>query len=591
MRKRLVACCLWTALPCTAGAQSVSVADQLLIPVGAGETQSTVVRPGTNAACPAGAFLATNDRDRPPGSVVFHRPLDQPSSAAAGSVFDLAGLAAWSGSFSQSKYHFGTNDHDLIALGNGDVLYLTGAFSREAVADPEPRWMPLTTRWLDFNDGQGVVEFGPRARTVLLVFRSTDCGSHFQYVSQVDPATQEDGSCALPQYRLDEARAPIHAEPYDMGGSDGQLVKLDPADDRLYLTFPCVGYQEQDSSGPGFVLSDVGLNRTLIMMSPDRGSTWQSQGMLRGREAWRFGVVPMGGGKLALGFGSSVIFAEPIGAGHIATSTVDADPAWGYPAYADVGGARSRVAANVLTVPIIVRGPDAGSLVLAFPDRFGDKGFGYRVFVFHPGTGQVAEAAPILPAQANPQSFIFHLTAVDPGSGPVLLYWYDFHSVGLTTTGSIRGRVLAAGGASTEDFAISRTLGAPRTFQVLPVRYGYWFGDYHTAGGFVAEGPGSAAHGRLRIASETAERRSFFPVWVEPDGAIHYTRVDYPGAPGPGAIPLAMTGLPQSSWRAAVPTSLGPAPAAASVPEPDVREQPERASRVRMVRPLLRPSP
>ncbi len=37
-----------------------------------------------------------------------------------------------------------------------------------------------------------------------------------------------------------------------MGGSDGQLAKVDPATDRVYLTFQCVGYQQDNSMPPGW---------------------------------------------------------------------------------------------------------------------------------------------------------------------------------------------------------------------------------------------------------------------------------------------------------------------------------------------------
>lgn len=61
----------------------------------------------------------------------------------------------------------------------------------------------------------------------------------------------EDGSCANPQGSLDSSNH------YDMGGSDGQLVKLDPASDTLYLTFRCVGNEGRAGFGRVLVSSDI----------------------------------------------------------------------------------------------------------------------------------------------------------------------------------------------------------------------------------------------------------------------------------------------------------------------------------------------
>ena len=54
-----------------------------------------------------------------------------------GSTFDTGKLAGFNANDpTKSKYSFGTNDHDLLTLSNGDVLYLTGAFSRVSLGNP-----------------------------------------------------------------------------------------------------------------------------------------------------------------------------------------------------------------------------------------------------------------------------------------------------------------------------------------------------------------------------------------------------------------------------------------------------------------------
>ena len=150
----------------------------------AGEAQSTVVPPSAKpAACRRGRLLASIDGRRPPATgLVLGRDLGatDPTATVQG-TFDAPP--------NQVDYAFGTNDHDLVALPNGDVLYLTGAFTRRPLT-PKPAWFDVAYRG----------SFGPGARTSLMVWRSTDCGATFHFVSEFDPAQAGDGSCALPQH-------------------------------------------------------------------------------------------------------------------------------------------------------------------------------------------------------------------------------------------------------------------------------------------------------------------------------------------------------------------------------------------------------
>ena len=88
--------------------------------------------------------------------------------------------------------------------------------------------------------------FGPGARSVLLVWRSTDCGEIlFNMSPQMDIQRALATVHALPRFSCYANGNIINAKPYDMGGSDGQLVKVDPANDHLFLTFQCVGFHQQ----------------------------------------------------------------------------------------------------------------------------------------------------------------------------------------------------------------------------------------------------------------------------------------------------------------------------------------------------------
>ena len=113
------------------GAQNITVADSVKLSIAAGEAQSTVIPPGKNSQCEQGRFLVTNDRLRPPDGVVFGQDLNQPGGTLTSSSFDMGALSTnFNTDGSKSKYYFRTNDHDLVSLSNGDVLYITGAFSR-----------------------------------------------------------------------------------------------------------------------------------------------------------------------------------------------------------------------------------------------------------------------------------------------------------------------------------------------------------------------------------------------------------------------------------------------------------------------------
>lgn len=185
----------------------------------AGEAQSTVVPPSAKpAACRRGRLLASIDGRRPPATgLVLGRDLGatDPTATVQG-TFDAPP--------NQVDYAFGTNDHDLVALPNGDVLYLTGAFTRRPLT-PKPAWFDVAYRG----------SFGPGARTSLMVWRSTDCGATFHFVSEFDPAQAGDGSCALPQHPRKTTPPGSPERPvFDMGGSDGQLVQVDRATGHLF---------------------------------------------------------------------------------------------------------------------------------------------------------------------------------------------------------------------------------------------------------------------------------------------------------------------------------------------------------------------
>jgi len=512
------------ALAVPARAQSVAVSgDQRITSHDAartfGEAQSTVVAPGLKGQCPAGRLLVSNDRMRigaPAAGLVTGRNLDHPAGPDMLATFDAPPGLAPSRLFTGEpndpaadhrlypRYLFSTNDHDLVSLSNGDVLYLTGAFSRAYVKTP---WFSSTFRG----------SFGPGARSVLLTWRSTDCGETFHYSGEFDPARMEGGSCAMPQFRKDARHQKITSAPWDAGGSDGQLVHVDPATDRLYLTFSCVGYKR----GPGAPFSlDPGapLDDTLVASSDDGGASWHSLGFFP-RSVWRLPVLPVAPGLLAFGVRDGALLAKRAASGTYVyakdyTESPDAAPGWpGFPVSRDTA-TNTYIDSNVWASTIAARTPGTSDFFIAYPSAAAGKGFGYRIVFYDRAAGRFTDTHDdLLPASGGTNDFLFHLTAIDSGAGPVLLYWYDVDSSSNTAT--VRGRFVLGSDLSSSDFAISppfklRKSGPPAD----------WYGDYNTAGGFRHTGPG------LQGGSGAATDH-YYPIWIEPYGVVHFAAVRY----------------------------------------------------------------
>jgi len=412
------------------GAQGISVgSDVNSISVEAGEVQSTVVPSGKKpTACKAGRFLATVDLLRPPSTgLVKGRDLDNLSGPGIDATFDNVPNAA--------DYSFVTNDHDLVTLSNGDVLYITGAASKRPIASNPP--------WFD-NTFRG--SFGPGARSVVLVWKSTDCGSSFQFFSEMDPAVMADGLCAFPQFRRNADNSLITKKPYDMGGSDGQLVKVDLTNDRVYLTFQCVGYWDTGGvKGKGktpdqFVLSsNEPLNRSLILVG-NKGKDWKSLGYIN-VPVWRFGIVPRGE-NFDLGYSNVIVTGNtnPTGKYWIDTQGLQTSVGdWGWENGKLYGADKTAFPRNVIYTNISAhtltgRVGTFGDTFIAFPDSTSKDRHGYRLFFYSHKTNKFAQANPILPVSTDPDSYVFHLTMIDIGSGPVLLYWYDVNAATMKAT-------------------------------------------------------------------------------------------------------------------------------------------------------------
>jgi hypothetical protein len=485
----------------------------------AGETQSTVVAPALKAQCPKGRFLVTNDLVRPPQvGTVLGRDLNYPGTPDLKSTFDPVP--------DSTNYFFGTNDHDIVTLSTGDVLLVWGVHSK-APLNPKPAWFDYTYK----------STFGPGTRRGMMVWRSTDCGQTFQYLSQIDPATVGDGSCALPQPGTTPG-----GPPYSNGGPDGQLVKVDLSNDNVYVTMPCEG-RKQDLTKPGFVLSNSEVNETFVLRSTNKGATWDNLGTLPVK-AWRFGIAPLNSGKLAIARYNALSFGIKLANGtyQLPTTEQSASVAWGYvdylthPAGVPVSVKFSTtpqvtakiICTNFWAVTIVSRVPDSDNVLIAYPatltDSNGKKSYGYQLYFYDRIANQFSQATPIFPAVHSPDNALMHLAAIDPGTGPVLLYWYDINAD--TKKATVRGRLIFADKQYSDDIVVATD--APNTTHVFDLITmpkgcpdgkggyvgGYWFGDYKTAGGF-------APHGF----SARDQVYRYYPMWDEPDGTVRFSEV------------------------------------------------------------------
>jgi hypothetical protein len=494
---------------------------------GSGEVQSAVIAPGVNSQCPGGRLFVTMDELLPPqaGTVIGS---DLNSPAQIQSTFDADPDSAHDGFFTQ--------DNDILSLPNGDLLLLWGVHI-DAPLMPKPAWFDITYHGA----------FGPGTRRGTAVYRSKDCGKSFQFVTKIDPATLGDGKCAFPQPSKPPQRPQL---PYN-GGSDGQLAKL--AGGSLYLTMDCVGLLP-DPSKSGFVLSSNAVNRTYVLQSNDEGSSWNNLGFMNG-DGWRTDIEPLPNGDLALAFGLTNFIAvahKLAGAYVFDPIVIQPSVPWGWP---DAQSTPFQIIkANQLAETLLTRIPGSGILAMAYPasikDSHNQNVDGFELFFFNPATNQFSQAAPIFPNSHLPGNYLLHMVAIDPGQGPILLYWMDVN--GNEQQATMMGRFIFADGSYSNDFSVATTIdpSSPQAGGTIHTRdYTFavsrvWYGDYHTAGGYAPA-----------VAGAVPGTFHYYPMWVQSDGNAHYSHViltakfRHVGQRGP-STPLSIGG-PQ--WRKAPP--------------------------------------
>jgi hypothetical protein len=275
---------------------------------------------------------------------------------------------------------------------------------------------------------------------------------------------------------------------------------------------------------------------TYVLTSDDRGSTWKKAGkILNGsRWFWRGAAMPTKNG-LAIAFGGDLYFGKTSGKGYDFKAAPDFLPGeWGYddtfPKKA-IGKTKNNptlIRAGITGPGVIARVPGRPDLLLTAVARTLDvmqatsaapvsRTHGYAVFLEELDTRKSAEIAPIMALGSSPGDVVMHLTAIDLGVGPVLLYWYDVSTK--EKTALIRGRVVYGADHVSDDFTISRHLGDDAPFDLRPegLAQAYFYGDYKMAEGFAGPVPASVTQAR---------KFTFLPAWVQPDGTAHVATVE-----------------------------------------------------------------
>jgi hypothetical protein len=471
---------------------------------GWGEFGSVVVPPGKKTNCPNGRILATVTNVSPPTTgAVVGRDLNGSANQAIQATFE-AGVLTDTTNYVASY----SVDNDLVMLQSGNVVFVHALHIRAPLSS-KPAWWDL---------GWKGSSFGPGARRGEIIWRSTDCGETFQYMSFIDPATTEDGSCAYPKLKKGVI---------GLGGTDGQLAQVDADNDAIYLTAQCVG-NLPDTSQPGFVPSSTFLAKTQVLVSMNEGAAWNSLGFIS-PASWRYKIVALTANKVALvpSGSNAILFATKAPNGKL-----QLDPkAWTTPTSGGLEMSTFYLNPNIFDISkdghppvvpikdftwadtILFKLPSKSKLAIAFVSTIPNpelqpkkltwsKTHGYRLFFFNVTSNTYAQADPILPTWRSINSFLVHLTAIDTGGG-TLLYWYDVNAK--TKKATVRARLVFSEDLYSDDFDIS-------SFDMGTVPY--FYGDYMTAGAFVSSGPA------LGIT-----RYDFFPMWTQPDFSLRFSRV------------------------------------------------------------------
>jgi hypothetical protein len=274
-------------------------------------------------------------------------------------------------------------------------------------------------------------------------------------------------------------------------------------------------------------LSDCLLKRTYVVESTNQGKDWTPLGSIDASHwMWRASAVRLAGNKVAVGWGGTVFLGTPGTGGQLAFKSIFSAGSSGYDFAQLPNVAIEAVGIGEPRPNILTRVPGApGKVLLAVPSTFAvpklnpQETHGYKTFIVNTATDMNTIEPQdltnyIVPAGRTAGDLIMHLTVIDPGEGPIFLYWHDVSTASNSAT--IRGRVYFTEDIF-EDFVISKSNGNDTSFALQdPVGTKYIYRDYKMAEGFrKADGP---------LQTKTYQ---YFPVWMQPQngGTAHFMTV------------------------------------------------------------------
>jgi hypothetical protein len=187
---------------------------------------------------------------------------------------------------------------------------------------------------------------------------------------------------------------------------------------------------------------------------------------------------------------------------------------------------------NVFANSLIARDPIGGRVLFTYPSNpvyspaTGEvSAFGQNLYLVNPNPPFIYwNTDPVLP-QDPANGFVVHLSIIDLGVGPLLLYWVDLDTK--TNKATVMGRFLfrALGSTASQDLAKAEERGRSDDFAISdpfdPCPRTTWYGDYHMAFGYKAV-----------LASTPANKNRdlyyYYPAWIDaPNGAVRFRRIGF----------------------------------------------------------------
>jgi hypothetical protein len=283
------------------------------------EVTAVAIPPGKNKACPGGRLVFASGVDLARTALDGSSPVSPAQITLTPTIGEIDPFPIY--------------DNHMVALSDGSVVHTVEGLTWDGLEGRVPAWWQQSIEYPAKN-----LPGRAGARAAIWAFRSTDCGTNWTLAGKVDAATLqvEDPATGKPagarcgtlrrfhlckdtslKDRTNLRQCPLKSQQIkfsEAGGFDGHYLAVDPANDLLVISTPCI--------------FGTGLNTQsafqVLVVSDDRGKTWTSSVSLP-QNTWRGPVAAVGGGKWAYAWsdGQAIRLAidDPV-TGTFAQSTV-----------------------------------------------------------------------------------------------------------------------------------------------------------------------------------------------------------------------------------------------------------------------------